>query len=354
MASLAVFSSPLGQLTIHDLNALQTMVNALMGAARQTHASAHLEVPGLLLEGFSIEQWAVYGRRKAAIASQVCRENGKLKAALTASRCGIVDAGRQEATEDLLHLDPVMENDPWAGCSLPASQTGVTGGAPDCSSLWSNWAPRIIASDETETVLKNSSNSSSKDDRQAGFVLSTPLHLRHPSGGEAPHLTQGSSDPGLQCPVTEPISNLALASTSAVVSDGSTDASQAADLNGACQSAIISDGPVFCSNLAGQDDAALSEAALRIQSALRRWFATKVSLNVRSTLNVPSADKHAADDEITVDALNHYTTIVKGAPAKHNEWFRSQGARWSRHGWTFSDCTPEMIREALQRDGIFA
>ena len=31
------------------------------------------------LEGFTIHEWAEYARRKACIATKVCRENGKLK-----------------------------------------------------------------------------------------------------------------------------------------------------------------------------------------------------------------------------------------------------------------------------------
>ena len=46
-------------------------------------------------EGYTAEEWAMFARRKAAIASHVCRENGQLKSKLNAKD------------------DSVFEGDPW-------------------------------------------------------------------------------------------------------------------------------------------------------------------------------------------------------------------------------------------------
>jgi hypothetical protein len=95
-----------------------------------------------LLEGFSIEQWASYAKRKSHIASAICKENGKLKARFSAQGCDVVvpSAGIPRATHD--NHDAIFENDPWGGASVNARHD-VRTASPSCdekgAGAWSNY-----------------------------------------------------------------------------------------------------------------------------------------------------------------------------------------------------------------------
>ena len=75
-ALVARFDTLHGPLQIYSQQALHAICSALPIVK---HDDAQAQA---LLEGFSLEHWASYGRRKSRIASKVCKENGRLKAML--------------------------------------------------------------------------------------------------------------------------------------------------------------------------------------------------------------------------------------------------------------------------------
>ena len=63
-------------------------------------------------------------------------------------------------------------------------------------------------------------------------------------------------------------------------------------------------------------------------------------------------DTLTASTTITIEMINHFTVLVKNAPDCNDSWFRSEGARRSRLGWTFSDCTAGDVADCLRRRGL--
>ena len=59
-------------------------------------------------EGFTARQWAIHSKKKASIASQVCCENGKLKALIED-----LTSREKACSQDRKHTDPLQNNDPW-------------------------------------------------------------------------------------------------------------------------------------------------------------------------------------------------------------------------------------------------
>ena len=117
----------------------------------------------LLVDGFTIDQWATYGRRKSEIASRVCKENGALKAKLASIghsaedvvncllKTEIADhkdklfhpnmAGSGTISTNRLDEDTLVAHDPWRN-AVSTTRSG-TGLGDECSSFgaWSSWKP---------------------------------------------------------------------------------------------------------------------------------------------------------------------------------------------------------------------
>ena len=94
---VSVLKSNAGDWVFYDNAALQVAItahvmysgNVSIPATHQARQEQAMNGPPLscdahakLLEGFTIEQWASYAKRKAHIASAICKENGVLKARL--------------------------------------------------------------------------------------------------------------------------------------------------------------------------------------------------------------------------------------------------------------------------------
>ena len=122
MPAVAVLESPFGKLHIYDSSALSTIVSLLRVAA---------PAPEVEFEGFSAKDWAQYAKRKAAIASKVCKQNGELKARLSAAS---EDEGEHHFITKKIDPDLGSEADPWASQKLPPSK--YTRGASDQTDLW--------------------------------------------------------------------------------------------------------------------------------------------------------------------------------------------------------------------------
>jgi hypothetical protein len=134
---VAVLVSPAGHLYFYEAAAITTVINSLSLTCSPAAPK--------LLDGFTLEQWAAFGKRKSAIASRVCKENGALKAKL-ASSGGDSDDGEPSIrrlgteTSNMAPVDPLQANDPWFGCSAPRVSCDVVN-ASSSGSSWSAWCP---------------------------------------------------------------------------------------------------------------------------------------------------------------------------------------------------------------------
>jgi len=153
MAAHACFVSQCGQLYVYTLEALQVVLDkfsipldssAIGDKYTEQNGFRKLIVgdnmPGSFYEGFTAQQWATYAKKKSSIASQVCRENGKLKASLNSTpplKLSSVDRDMN---------DQVFDCDPWA--SAVPSPRGCASALDD---LWLNWKITICTEkDEVE------------------------------------------------------------------------------------------------------------------------------------------------------------------------------------------------------------
>lgn len=153
MACVAMLKSRCGEWHFFDLAALQVATTSfamlcveleepthvvdndagVASAGHTVHLPQQRRVE--LLDGFSIEQWASYAKRKARIATTICKENGALKAKLNArggDPCNIRGGH-----------DGVFENDPWSAASSNfGRRTGdstVSTWNDSGKEAWSNW-----------------------------------------------------------------------------------------------------------------------------------------------------------------------------------------------------------------------
>ena len=99
-----------------------------------------------LLDGFSIEAWAAYGKLKAKVATKVCKEKGCLKSRTEsmsqATAHGTSTFSLDERSMMSRGVDPVFQNDPWPHVgSGGESCSSFTQVACDRSSesAWSTW-----------------------------------------------------------------------------------------------------------------------------------------------------------------------------------------------------------------------
>ena len=134
---VAALDSPAGHLYFYDVAAIATVIKSLSSACSPASPA--------LLEGFTMEQWAAFGRRKSAIASRVSKENGALKAKLLSAGRVTDEAemtARRSRTDanNLSPIDPLQVNDPWFGRSVPRDLRDTVNSACSCSP-WSAWSP---------------------------------------------------------------------------------------------------------------------------------------------------------------------------------------------------------------------
>ena len=89
--------------------------NCLEQTPVDTQPSLVPDARASLLDGVSIEQWANYAKRKAHIASAVCKENGVLKARLQdlARHHDVAADLVGDPHEASAHEDKIFQHDPW-------------------------------------------------------------------------------------------------------------------------------------------------------------------------------------------------------------------------------------------------
>lgn len=142
LAVIACFDTAHGPLSIYNHEALLAVCSALPVVKFMD------DQPQTLLEGFTLERWAAYGRRKSSIASRICKENARLKAAIGHPPDALSPTCDRVADKSPIVIDPLMMNDPWCGCSL-AHEVSIDN--PPCRSMWSSWN-RSLNGSEADAV----------------------------------------------------------------------------------------------------------------------------------------------------------------------------------------------------------
>ena len=136
-APLAVLHSGCGDLHIFDGDALAKLAKSLPSHSMEIGSMAKEPSPFVSLpnlhDGFTIEQWASYGRQKAKIASTICKENGLLKRRL---------AEKMRAEDN---VDMLFQNDPWQATMIARSRDTETVASDPCADLWASWVPSKIS-----------------------------------------------------------------------------------------------------------------------------------------------------------------------------------------------------------------
>ena len=122
---IACLSSAQGDLSIYDVEALKVVLEQLPEIGSTESMS--------LYEGHSAEAWAAYAKKKAAVASKVCKENGRLKQQFNSLSAESKHNLQFDSNDVLFHCDP------WAGKTLAL----LSGPLDDISDCWSAWDPDL-------------------------------------------------------------------------------------------------------------------------------------------------------------------------------------------------------------------
>ena len=119
---VAILCTVHGPMHIFSQEALVGIVSVLPIMTNQENSSSQciLDTP---VDGFSVRQWVSYAKKKAAIASRVCRENGRLKAAVSDSE------------------DELFAIDPWAASPAPIPNREANEEA--AIDPWSGWGRKL-------------------------------------------------------------------------------------------------------------------------------------------------------------------------------------------------------------------
>jgi hypothetical protein len=137
---VAVLLTEYGPLQLYSLQALQGTVAALPKnfkiASEFSPAAAPDNVD--VKEGWGIEQWSYWGRKKSALASKICKENGALKA-----RIADLEA-RISATPNSMNggIDPLHQFDPWADSLCEQYPREVV--TAIFEDAWAAWRPQRL------------------------------------------------------------------------------------------------------------------------------------------------------------------------------------------------------------------
>ena len=190
-APMAILHSECGALQIFDGDALAKLVMSLprhsMDAGDIMRGPTPSVTPQILHDGFTVEQWISYGRRKANIASAICKENGLLKKQLA------------ETLRVTVAADLIFEIDPWQSASLTGTGDAATTivSCEHCEEdAWGNWkkssrptsrlsVPDSADADEAEDVQEESNPATMRAaELNAKAECQAPVPTAHSSGEE--------------------------------------------------------------------------------------------------------------------------------------------------------------------------
>ena len=158
--------------TIVELMLLIQQIIRELGCQDCQHSQQHQDDPTSLLsaskcrnidlvEGWNADEWSVWGRKKSALASKVCKQNGSLKARLAELESKISRARGSTPTEGTVEsaqcsapitdlVDPLAQHDPWANSKLQqchhAPHDARLVNASTAADAWAGWTPQRPAS----------------------------------------------------------------------------------------------------------------------------------------------------------------------------------------------------------------
>ena len=145
---LGALHSQNGVLAIYDSEALVRVASSLKCSRPANH------VPELV-DGFTIHEWAAFGRLKSSIASRTCRENGALK---------------KQVADLTSSSDPLFESDPWLDMKKNVDREAA---ASDSFDSWSTWQLKkaLPLSNVTRAVWADQADLGQMDESQATVTL---------------------------------------------------------------------------------------------------------------------------------------------------------------------------------------
>ena len=164
---MAMLRSKCGDWTFYDHTALQIaalsfanlMVEAAPSQSLHADAAPSSDQRSVLFDGFSIEQWASYAKRKAHIASAVCKENGSLKAKINATPI-IEGTGSHECSgvghKTSTSFDSIFASDPWrSGSAGLAQEKGSVVSVCESNNdeAWAKWRGTSSISESVATAV---------------------------------------------------------------------------------------------------------------------------------------------------------------------------------------------------------
>ena len=117
--------------------------------------SASVMASPTLLEGFSIEQWACYAKKKSSVATAMCRLNGQLK----------------EKLAKLAKGDPLGLADPWLNAKPTWTRDKLD---DDGQNAWEGWQPIQDQDDKSPNTIKSNSEQHDSNDAVRGDWRSLP------------------------------------------------------------------------------------------------------------------------------------------------------------------------------------
>ena len=150
--ALAILHSKCGELHFFDRSSLFSALSTLQldmqpaveHGIKTEEASEGLGAAGKafasLYDGFTIEQWAAYGKKKAKIATAVSKENGQLKQQFASILAG---GSKDQHNGSGRNVDYVFESDPWGSPHSKKVKHNISGASTHgvVYDAWSSWKP---------------------------------------------------------------------------------------------------------------------------------------------------------------------------------------------------------------------
>ena len=102
-----------------------------------------------VIEGWNTEQWSKWGRKKSALASNICKLNGSLKARIADLESRVSAASVPNRPGSTCEgVDPLVQEDPWANGAGHFSFCTTKGSGG--SDAWAAWQPQRLQCGRTD------------------------------------------------------------------------------------------------------------------------------------------------------------------------------------------------------------
>ena len=163
MLPIAILSSTSGSMSFFSAEALKVwaemeisllapeLVKLSFSKFDHAHAPTVSSTSSVTLEGYTIEQWSRYAKKKNSIASTVAKRNGELNARLAKLTPSLVCSLSEGGTRCGGSTDPMSLNDPWLGASHIFTKE-IAINCEECPDPWAGWGRKLES--DTDPVEK--------------------------------------------------------------------------------------------------------------------------------------------------------------------------------------------------------